>query len=75
MESVADALRARMVTQVPAMPVRARIALALALGDDDLELFVRTSGLDRPEALKRLRPGRQYGRTPSRSAGDAGDFS
>ncbi|HEX2311893.1 MAG TPA: hypothetical protein VHH91_14370 [Vicinamibacterales bacterium] len=70
MRSVADALRARTITQVLALPPRARIELALSLGDDDLELFVRASGLDR--ALARLRAGRRHGRTPSRCAGDDG---
>ena len=47
MRSIADAIRARTVTQVLALSVRERITLALSLGDDDLELFVRASGLDR----------------------------
>jgi hypothetical protein len=72
MRSVADALRARTITQVLALPPRARIELALSLGDDDLELFVRASGLDRASALARLRAGRRHGRTPSRCAGDDG---
>ena len=70
MRSVADALRARTVTQVLAMSPGERIALALSLGDDDLELFIRASGLDAATAVKRLRAGRRHGRTPSRSAGD-----
>jgi hypothetical protein len=56
--------------QVLDLPVRARIALALSLGDDDLELFVRASGLDRVTARERLRAGRRRGRTRSASAGD-----
>jgi hypothetical protein len=72
MRSVADALRARTITQVLAMSPGERIALALSLGDDDLELFVRASGLNRAEALKRLCAGRRQGRTPSRAAGDDG---
>lgn len=43
----------------------ARIELALSLGDDDLDLFVRTSGLDRDEARRRLSAQRQIGRAPS----------
>jgi hypothetical protein len=43
----------------------ARIELALALGDDDLDLFVRTSGLERGEARRRLIAQRQIGRAPS----------
>jgi hypothetical protein len=72
MRSVADALRARTIAQVLAMSPGERIALALSLGDDDLELFVRTSGLERAEALERLRARRRHGRTPSRAAGDDG---
>jgi hypothetical protein len=50
---------------VLALPVRARIALALALGDDDLALFARSSGLDPATALRRLGATRQHGRAPS----------
>ncbi len=50
------------------MPVPERIALALALGDDDLALFVRSSGLDRADALRRLRARRAQGRSPSDAA-------
>jgi hypothetical protein len=66
--SVATTLRAVNIARVLAMPVAERIALALALGDDDLDLFVRASGLDRAEALRRLRAGRRRGRLPSRCA-------
>jgi hypothetical protein len=65
MSSVADDLRVRTGERVLALPVKDRIALALALGDDDLALFVRASGLDRPTALARLRATRRHGRTPS----------
>jgi hypothetical protein len=50
---VADDLRRRTSTLVLDMPLEARIDLALALGDDDLDLFVRVSGLDRDEARRR----------------------
>jgi len=50
------------------MPVAERIALALALGDDDLALYVRASGLEPAEALRCLRVRRQNGRTPSACA-------
>jgi hypothetical protein len=69
MKSVADALRAETQRAVREMPIAARIALALALGDDDLDLFVRTSGLTRDEALATLRAQRARGRTPSAAAG------
>jgi hypothetical protein len=50
------------------MPVRDRIALALSLGDDDLALFMRSSGLEAAAARQRLRNQRQRGRTPSACA-------
>lgn len=66
--SVDDDLRARPIARVLALPLRDRIALALALGEADLDLYVRVSGLDRPEALRRLRAQRARGRRPSCAA-------
>jgi hypothetical protein len=63
--SVADDLRARTVNRVLALSLPERMALALALGDDDLDLFVRVSGLDRDEARRRLCTQRHRGRAPS----------
>jgi hypothetical protein len=68
--SVADDLRRRAVRQVLELPVAARVDLALALGDDDLDLFARASGLDRGEALRRIRARRARGRVPSAAAAD-----
>jgi hypothetical protein len=65
MRSVADDLRRQTVAHVLTLPVPARVELALSLGDDDLEVFVRTSGLDRDEARRRLRAQRQVGRARS----------
>lgn len=65
MRSVADGLRLETLERVLALPVVDRIALALSLGDDDVTLFVRTSGLDRDEARRRLRARRAHGRRPS----------
>ena len=65
MTSVADALRAATVARILAMPVEDRIALALSLGDADLNAFVRQSGLPQDEALARLCESRQHGRRPS----------
>ena len=65
MRSVADQLRQQTVARVLALPVAARVELALSLGDDDLELFARTNGLARDEALRRLKAQRQIGRRPS----------
>jgi hypothetical protein len=66
MRSVADLLRQRTVALVLALPLAARVELALALGDEDLDLFARTSGLPRDEALARLRARHLAGRRPSR---------
>ena len=73
MSSVADDLRRKTLAQVLALPMAARVELALSLGDDDLDVFVRVSGLDRDEARRRLRAQRQRGRpfsvaNPSRDA-------
>lgn len=69
MHSVADALRVRTLARVLAMPVAERIRLALSLGDDDLDLFVRASGRSRAEALAQLRASRAHGRrVPSGAA-------
>ncbi len=65
MRSVADDLRLRTLARVLALTVPARIQLALSLGDDDLDWFVRTSGLARESARQRLRAQRSRGRTPS----------
>jgi len=68
MRSVADDLRASTRARVLQLPVPERVQLALALGDDDRALFVRSSGLDRAEALRRLRARRAAGRRPSGAA-------
>jgi hypothetical protein len=65
MPSAADALRRDTITRVLQKSVAERIALALSLGDDDLEMFVRASGLEPDEARRRLRARRARGRTPS----------
>jgi hypothetical protein len=48
------------------MSVRERIELALRLGDADIALYARCSGLDTSEALRRVVARRGYGRAPSR---------
>jgi len=65
MRSVADDLRRRTMAHVLDLTPAARIELALSLGDDDLDLFVSTSGLDRDEARRRLMAQRHVGRAPS----------
>jgi hypothetical protein len=63
-----DFLRRRTQRDVLALSPRERIDLAFALGEDDLALFMRVSGLSRAAALARLRAARQQGRVPSLSA-------
>lgn len=63
MKSVADKLRNETAAKVRRMTAADRIALALSLGDDDLLLYMRTAGLNRDEALTRLRAQRARGRT------------
>jgi hypothetical protein len=59
------------MAEVLALSPAERIELAFALGEADLALFVRASGLDRETALARLRASRRTGRRLSRAA--AGD--
>ena len=68
MKSVADDLRAATHRTVRELPLAARIELALALGDDDLALFMRTSGLSREQALAVLQRQRVRGRRRSVAA-------
>ena len=70
MKSVADALRVQTSESVRRLPIEARIALALSLGDADLDLYVRTSGLDRAAALARLRAQRSGNRAIYSRAAD-----
>ncbi|HEX6973703.1 MAG TPA: hypothetical protein VF147_04840 [Vicinamibacterales bacterium] len=68
MKSVADGLRERTAARVLAMPAAARIALALALGDQDAALFATAVGCDPDTARRRLGASRRHGRTPSHCA-------
>lgn len=68
MHSVADDLRQQTHARVLAMPVRARIALALSLGDQDVERYARHNGLERDEARRRLHAGHAQGRSASHAA-------
>jgi hypothetical protein len=68
MRSVADDLRRRTLERVLAMTISERIALALSLGDQDVALFARMSGLNSDEAGRRIRARRGYGRAPSTAA-------
>lgn len=68
MQSIADDLRRDTAARVGRLSVAERIALALSLGDDDLDLYVKISGKGRHEALGDLRAQRARLRTPSRAA-------
>jgi hypothetical protein len=62
MKSIADDLRHETAAAIRRLPVADRIAMTLALGDDDLSLYMRSAGLERAEALARLRAQRARGR-------------
>ena len=66
MRSVADDLRQKDRAAVLKLTPEERIALALRLGERDLEIFCRAQGLDRKEAIRVLQRRRQAGRRPSR---------
>lgn len=68
MASVADQFRRDTAALVARLSVQERIALALSLGDDDLALYVRTSGTERDTAVSELQARHARGRTPSRAA-------
>jgi hypothetical protein len=68
MRSVADGLRRDTVERVLAMTVAERIALALSLGDADVDQYVRATGGPPQEARRQLTARRHDGRTPSRAA-------
>ncbi|MEO5822632.1 MAG: hypothetical protein ABIT71_19150 [Vicinamibacteraceae bacterium] len=65
MPSVLDDLRRDTTAHVLGLSRDARLALAFALGEDDLELFARARGLPLDEALRRLQANRGVGRAPS----------
>ena len=62
---LAEFLRQRAADEVLAMSPAERMALALTLGDEDLDRYVAASGLDRDSALRNLRRARSIGRRPS----------
>lgn len=68
MRSVADQLRLATHARVLNLPVMARIALSLRLGDEDVAVYATHANLDRDEARRRLRAQRAYGRRDSRVA-------
>jgi hypothetical protein len=66
--SVADRLRAEDRAALLALTPAERVALALELGERDLEIFrsAHRPPLTREEAMRRLERQRQAGRRPSR---------
>ena len=65
MRSVADLLRQADREAVAELSPEARIALALELGDADLETLQHARGIDRAEAVRVFQRQRQAGRTLS----------
>ena len=68
MQSVADSLRRDTHERVLRLSVAGRIALALSLGDADLDIYIKTSGKTRDQALRDLSAQRAKGRTMSHAA-------
>jgi hypothetical protein len=68
MRSVADSLRRDTHERVLRLSIADRIALALSLGDADLDLYIKTSGKTREQARRDLSAQRAKGRTTSRAA-------
>ena len=66
MRSVADHLRMEEREALLALAPRERVALALELGERDLEIFRRARSLPRREAARFLEQQRQAGRRHSR---------
>lgn len=65
MISVASFLRARDAEHFRGMTSLERVELAFRLGDEDLESFRATQGLDRRSAIRLLERRRQATRQPS----------
>lgn len=68
MPSVADYLRRDTRARVLAMTVADRIALCLALGDEDLDRYARHAGVPADRARRQLQSGHAHGRPVSRAA-------
>jgi hypothetical protein len=65
MASVADGLRQADREAVARLSGEERIALALMLGDADVEALQQARGIDRETAVRVIRRQRQAGRQPS----------
>jgi len=68
MRSVADDLRRDTYLRVLAMSATERISLALALGDDAVDAYMRAIGCSPVEARRQLAARHRDGRLPSRTA-------
>lgn len=68
MSSVAEALRRDTYARVMALSVGERVALSLALGDDDVARYAGHAGLDPELARRHLRTQHAHGRRPSAAA-------
>lgn len=65
MRSVADDVRAEQRQEVLAMSVAERFELARRLGQEGIALLMSAQGIDRDEAIRRIRRTRRAGRRPS----------
>ena len=65
MRSVADEVRAQQRQEVLAMSVEERVELARRLGEEGIALLMSAQGIDREEAIRRIRRTRHIGRRPS----------
>ena len=70
MSDVAEEVRKLHAERVRRMSAAERVELALSLGWEGLETFRIANGLTRTEALRRMRAGRQRGRTPCSFLGE-----
>ena len=65
MKSVASVLRKRTAAEIRRMSPAERVELAFSLGDEAIESFRATRGLDRQTAIRLLERRRQATRRPS----------
>jgi hypothetical protein len=65
MRSVADKLRRDHAEALARLSAGARLELALALGDADIDAYCRSHGVDQCTAIRIFERQRQRGRNPS----------
>ena len=66
MRSVADDLKQEQLDAVAAMTPSQRVTLVERMSNEALELIMAAQGVDREEAVRRIRRSHRAGRTPSR---------